>query len=210
MTIKQADTILNRSQSFSSSQKKTIRDAIDELVDYGGWRDLTMPTVSAVVGAGTPSLAVFGPSGNIKQYKMAIGDSVYMTAHVDHDWLVGSNAFFHVHWSPSGTNAQPVWWEVNYTIAKGHQQAAFPAEDQIILKQTPEGTAWTHQIVEDTAGFSLVETDSLLLFEVKRITNGATDNTDDIFLLTCDLHYQVGQAATVSRSPDFFVKKANE
>lgn len=204
MTTEKRLTAINRSQHFGTSEKRTLRELSNETIDYGGWRDLTMPTVSAVVGNGTPNLFAFGPSGNIKQYRFAVGDSVYFTAHVDHDWLVDSLAYFHVHWSPSGTNAQPVRWEVNYTIAKGHQQAAFPEEGQIILTQTPEGTAWTHQIVEDTTGFSLVETDSLVLFEVKRITNGGVDNTDNIFMLTCDLHYQVGQYATPSRSPDFF------
>ena len=210
MTIAQANRSINRSQSFALQEKKTLREMADELIDYEGWRDLTMPTISAVVGQGTPNLFAFGPSGNIKQYRFAVNDSVYFTAHVDHDWLPGSLAYFHVHWAPSGTNAQPVKWEVNYTLAKGHQQAAFPAEGQIILTQTPAGTAWTHQIIEDTTGFSLQETDSLILFEVKRITNGGTENTDNIFLLTCDLHYQVGQFATVSRTPNFFTKKVGE
>jgi len=180
-----------------------------EVAGFNGWRDLTMPAFGAAKGSGTPTETAFGPSGNIKQFKMAVNDSLYFTAHVDHDWLPGSLAYVHVHWSPSGTNAQPVKWEVNYTIAKGHQQAAFPEESQIILTQTPEGVAWEHQIVEDTTGFSLVETDSLVLFEVKRVTNGGTENTDNIFLLTCDLHYQVGQYATPQRSPDFFDLKRN-
>jgi hypothetical protein len=146
----------------------------------------------------------FGPTGNIKQYAFGIGDSVYFTGHVDHDWLVDSLAFFHTHWTTNGTNTQPVRWEVNYTIAKGHNQEAYPAEKQIILTEAATGTPWQHMITEDTAGFSLVETDSVVCFEVKRVTNGGTDNTDTVFLLTSDLHYQVGQHATPQKAPNFF------
>lgn len=169
-----------------------------------GWKDLRMSVSGAAAGAGTPGSAVFGPSGNIKQTTFGVGDSVYLNGHVDHDILVGSLCHLHVHWSTNGTNVQPVNWQLSYTAAAGHNQANFPADTVINVEEAAHGSAWRHMITEDAAGFIVPEVDSLILLELKRITNGGTDNTDTVFGLFVDIHYQVGQLATPSRTPDFY------
>lgn len=204
MTKETVDNLINRATGYSSPQKKTLRRLSSETIDYEGWRDMLMDASGAAKGAGTPTLVAYGPSANISQYEMGIGDSLYFTGHVDHDWLVGSLAHFHVHWSTGGTNTQPVRWEINYTIAKGHNQANFPATQAIYLEEAAHGTAWRHMITEDQTGIDLQETDAIIMFEVKRVTNGGTDNTDNVFIHMCDLHYRVGQVATPNKSPDFF------
>ncbi len=37
----------------------------------------------------------------------------------------------------------------------------------------------------------------------ERVTNGATDNTNNIFVLEVDCHYQTNRLATLNRTPDF-------
>lgn len=169
-----------------------------------GWKDLRMSVSGAASGAGAPGSIAFGPTGNIKETSFGVGDSVYLSGHVDHDILIGSTSYIHVHWSTSGTNVQPVHWEVAYMVAAGHDQENFPADSIITLAEAAHGTAWRHMITEDAVGLVAPEVDSLLLLELKRVTNGGTDNTDTVFGLFVDMHYEVGQLATPSRTPDFY------
>ena len=171
-----------------------------------GWRDLRMSITASAAGAGTPALVNFGPSasGAIKQMSFGVGDSVYMGAHLDHDYLPGSLAYPHVHYCVSGTNVNPVKWQLTYTLAKGHDQEAFSTDTILTLQQAPSGTAWQHMVVEDAVGVDLLEPDTLIIMELERITNGGTENTDTVFGLFVDFHYQVNGYCTPYRLPNFY------
>jgi hypothetical protein len=51
---------------------------------------------------------------------------------------------------------------------------------------------------------TLVEPDELILVTLRRVTNGATENTDSVFGLTVDFHYEADRAATPNKAPDFY------
>jgi hypothetical protein len=165
---------------------------------------MMMSAMTAATGAGTPTNTVFGPTGNIKQRKFGINDSVYISCHIDHDIKRSSLMYPHVHWATGGTSTNIVKWQFSYMIAAGHNQANFPTETVITLEQAAAGSAWRHMITEDTVGVAAPEIDSLVLLELKRITNGGTENTDDVFGLFVDFHYQVDGYATPSKAPDFY------
>ena len=114
----------------------------------------------------------------------------------------------HVHWTTNGTNTNTVKWELIYTYAKGHNQEAFPTETTINLEQAGSGTAWQHMIVEasDAQAFTAPEVDSLILMRVRRVTNGGTDNTDQVFGLFVDIHYQKDRFGTPQKSPNFYAR----
>lgn len=169
-----------------------------------GWRDLRSSLVGTAAGAGAPALAVFGPTGNIKQMSFAVGDSVYVALHVDHDIKPGSTMYPHVHWSTNGTNVQAVKWQLSYIKALGHNQANFAADAVISVQEAAQGTAWRHMITEDAVGFVAPEVDSLIMIELKRVTNGGTENTDVVFGLFVDIHYMADRNATPNRVPSFY------
>lgn len=186
----------------------TVTGAVDldahDLAISEGWRDLRCALVGTAAGSGTPTLTAFGPSGNIKQMAFGIGDSVYVAAHVDHDVKPGSTMYPHVHWSTSGTDTNSVRWEVRYIAAAGHNQANFGTDTVIQLTEAAHGTAWRHMITEDGTGFIAPEVDSVILMEIKRVTNGGTDNLNTVFGLFVDLHYQSDRNATPNRVPNFY------
>ena len=94
------------------------------------------------------------------------------------------------------------YWESEYTIAAGHNQAAFPATSTIKLTCATSGTQYQHQITEDTAGFSLVEPDSLLLVAVRRLGADPLDTCNGAqFLHFVDLHYQCDRYNTTTKAP---------
>lgn len=173
-------------------------------INLFGWKDLRMQVTTENTGTGAPAAAAFGPTGNIKQVSFGIGDSVYLAGHVDHDIKPGSTAYMHVHWSINSTSVQPVKWQLSYVTAPGHNQGNFGADTVITLQEAGPGSAWRHMVTEDPVGFTIPEVDSLIILELKRITNGGIDNPNTIFGLFVDVHYEVGQYATPNRLPNFY------
>lgn len=186
--------------------------ALDTRVDAlepGGtllWKDMIGPTLGAPKGSAAPTDKVFGPTGTVKMPVFAVNDSVFMAFHVPHDIDPGSTAYFHVHWATDGTDTAPTRWEISYTMAKGHGQAAFPADTVLAIQSgAATATAWYHEITEDATGFTLPEVDSLILCTLKRITiDGGADNADDVFGLFMDIHYQSDRDGTPYKAPNFY------
>jgi hypothetical protein len=189
----------------SVSGKWTNSQQLQELEAKGvGWRDNFANLTAAATGAGTPTLQPFGPSGNSKQRRFGINDSVYVVWHIDHDVAVGSTAYMHVHWTSDGVDTGLVAWQINFTGASGHNQANFPADTTLTMEQAGQGSAWRHMILEDTVGFTIPEVDSLIIAEVKRVAPSTGSNADNIFGLFVDIHYQVDKYATINRAPNFY------
>jgi hypothetical protein len=174
--------------------------------DYGiGWRDLVgqVQTFRAA-GAGVPTFTQIGSTGFFF-WKFAVGDSVVAIYHIDHDFAYGTKIFFHTHWFKDGTNVQPVKWEMKVAYAHGHAQGVFdftnPTTDTVTT--TPAATAYTHQVSELATGIDLsYRTDGIVSVIYKRVANGGTDNTDGVYLITADCHYQTDKFATLNKGPD--------
>ena len=170
-----------------------------------GWKDLRMSMLAGRLGTvNFPDLAAFGPSGVVEQLAFDVGDLVYVAGHVDHDIRLDSNMHPHVHWTTNGTQVNSVKWQVTYTAAIREGQAAFPTDTIVTLEEAATGIAWSHMVTEDATGFAALDIDSLWIAEIKRISNGATENTDTVFGLFVDLHYEVGQFATPNKAPNFY------
>lgn len=174
--------------------------------DDFGWHDITGQATVRGVAAFDPSWAQIG-SGPFYAYNFAVGDAIFFVYHVPHDIVPNSNIFFHAHWIPGGTNVQPVKWQWEYTYAKGFNQAAFDVSGTTVTaEQAGPGTQWQHMVTEtdavDITGLS--EPDGIIYAKLTRITNGGTENTDDIFLLTADIHYQSTGRATFNKAPNFY------
>lgn len=173
------------------------------------WYDNLTSLNTAKPGASAPTLRAFGPTGNNQLYDFAIGDILYTAGfHINHDIKPGSKIYPHVHWSTNGVNTNTVKWELSWTVAKGHQQEAFPADTVINLEAAASGTAWYHMITEatDTQTFDAPEVDSIVIMRIRRVTNGGTDNTDQVFGIFVDLHYQRDRFGTPQKSPNFYAR----
>lgn len=176
---------------------------------FGGdlWDDNLTSLFTSRPGATSPTLTAFGPTGTNQQWAFGVNDFVYTAGfHITHDIKIGSKMYPHVHWTTDGIDTNTVKWELSFTYAKGHQQEAFPADTVIEIEQAGSGTAWYHMISEvtDAQAFDAPEVDSLVIMRVRRITNGGTDNTDDVFGMFVDLHYQKDRFGTKNKAPDFY------
>ena len=216
---------LVRKNSWADSTWKKWLNSI--YTHFGGdlWDDeLAEISLDKPPGAGTPaSLANFGPTSITQQPVFNRDDSAVVKFHIRHQIKVGSLIYPHVHWSTDGTAATSgvsdiVEWEIDYQIAKGHQQESFTDQSQIVMTQsvynavstgptTPD--LWHHYITEcsDAQAFTAPEVDSLIMMRIRR---GSTSDTysdignGHVFGLYVDLHYQKDRFGTVNKAPDFY------
>lgn len=172
-----------------------------------GWRDITGAIETRGLGATDPDWAQIG-SSVMSAYKFALNDVCWITFHVPHDYLPDSDFFLHVHFLPDGTNANPVKWQFDWMYADGHGQQPFPVGSIVsdTAQQTVNGTQYMHYVTEtDAQSGAGIEPDGIIYVKMSRITNGATDNTDGIFVLTLDVHYQTTNVGTKNRAPNFYL-----
>jgi hypothetical protein len=172
-----------------------------------GWRDITSNVIVRGSGPADPSWTQISSSA-IWAYQFDLNDQCWFTFHIPHDIVPGASIHFHSHWMADGTNTQSVKWEWDYVYALGFDQEAFAigSETNVTAESTPSGTAYQHNVTETAAITiaTLTEPDGIITCRMRRITNGGTNNTYAIFLLTSDIHYQTTNEATYNRAPNFY------
>jgi hypothetical protein len=174
-----------------------------------GWRDMIGQISVPSADIGNPTREPVGDS-DFTAYKFDLDEHVWIEFHLNHDYREGSPIYPHVHWLPDGTDENTVKWAIQYVYAKGHNQMAFDFGDgtgtTVEVEEAPPGIPFQHMTTEvaspiDTSHF---EPDGILWLRLNRITNGGTDNSDGIFVLSCDCHYQANEGrATKNRAPPF-------
>lgn len=175
--------------------------------DYG-WRDLE-GTIDTKTGSTNPTWTIIG-AGPFYAYAFdytPTQDECFLTYHVPHDIVPGSDIYFHLHWMTDGTSTNSTKWELTYTYAKGFNQEAFSATGTLVtLEEAAPGVAYQHMVTEtDAITISgLTEPDGLILLHIKRVSNGGSNNTDTVYLLEADIHYQSTNIATKNRAPSFY------
>jgi len=189
---------------------------VDATTPTFGWRDLLGPIVVRGSGGTDPNWTTY--KGGIKAYSLNVNDEVWVTYHLPHDYVEGTDIFIHPHWSHNSTlvTGGSVTWSFEMTYAKGHNQAAFGTN----VTQTQVSNASTIQyqhIIDDTqisvSGGSgtqldsdLFEPDGLILIRFYLSANNITSSgaVPDPFLHLADGHYQSTNIATKDRAPDFY------
>lgn len=164
------------------------------------WQDeIGLITVAANNGTGTnPTWGVFRGNINAYQFNEAQGDNVWVPLHIRHAYAPGTPVYLHAHWATnSSTSAandgQTVIWRFDYSIAKGYDAEAFPADASTSVTYTFAGglqKQYQHMIGEISTPISSasLETDAVILTRVS--IDPASTFTGTIFLLMVDMHYQ--------------------
>lgn len=174
-----------------------------------GWRDLIGDISVRGLGAADPTYAVYGTTPlRGFQFSATTMQEVFIVYHVPHDWVPGTDIFFHAHWSNAAATPSTgdVVWKFDYSFAEGFDQAEFPAVSTVSVTQTCPATQYRHMVAE-TTGVSIpsMEVDGLLLVRVYRDAANVADTcTDPVFLHTADIHYQSTNMATVNKAPSFY------
>lgn len=167
-----------------------------------GWKDLIIPGEETRSGASAPAFTAIVGGIYKPLFHNAQIDEVHATWHMNHDYVIGTDVYMHVHWSPSTTNTGVCRWGFEWSYARGYSLDAFTSTTTTIIEQAASGVAGKHQIAESAAlTIPNLETDGLIIFRLFREGNHANDTfTGDSWLLTCDIHYQAAHIATSDRN----------
>jgi len=157
----------------------------------------------------------------IRDYSFSAGDEVDGKFHIPHDYVPGTDIFIHVHWSHIGTVISGTFaGNFKFIYAKGHKQAAFPAEKDLPLTYPTVNIATTpqyqHMITEVQLSISggsatqldtaLIEPDGILLANwVQTTIPTITGVIVEPFIHFMDLHYQSTNIGTKAKAPNFYV-----
>lgn len=179
---------------------------IQSALNNEGWRDITGQIQVRGTGPTDPSWSQIGATA-FSAYDFSVGDMCWLYLHVPHDIVPNSEVFLHAHWVTDGTDTNPVKWEFTYSHANGFDQEAFAfgSPGTATAEEAGPGVQYQHMVTE-TAGIDMTipEPDGLIALRCRRVTNGATDNADNVFLLQCDVHYLSNDHATPGKAPDFY------
>lgn len=174
-----------------------------------GWRDNIVQFDVEVGNPNAPVLNIF--RGNIKRYVFFAGELSEAGAswHIDHDYAMGTPLYLHVHWVCPTIATGTVRWGFEYTIAKGHQQAAFAEPTTVYVEQAANGTPYMHYVAEVSDANAIpgvgIEPDTVIVVRCFRDGGHPNDTLDaDVFGICLDLHYLAAQHTTQNKSPDFF------
>ena len=184
-----------------------------------GWSDLQcnlfVPDWTA------PNAPSFEPyRGGIKQMCFAVNDEIQLSAHLNHDYAMGTDVYIHAHWSTNDAaiTGGHITWGFELIYAKGHQQMAFTSSVVITEQQNALTTQYMHHICEAPASITggsanlldtaQLEVDGLIQGRAYLVANnltysGATQPC--VFLHQIDIHHQSTGAPTKRRAPNFWV-----
>lgn len=173
-----------------------------------GWND-NIQVFAAAKGRGTAE-PVWSDMGNGQyNFLFTVGDELFLTYHVQHDYKLATDAYPHIHFiiNNTMTAGQQVVWRFAYVLAKGHSQgeSLTTPETVIDLTYTATGTevAGEHIVLEcsDIQAFDLREPDTLVCARVELLSENVTG---DIFGIMADLHYQTDRHSTLNKAPNFY------
>ena len=179
---------------------------VDTTTPTFGFRDIVGTPQEPTTGGGKPSFLQIAMSG-VYTWKFTTADVQYYTWHIPHDYVPGSDIYFHTHWFSETTVANNTKWQFDYLYARGHNQSAYPTTaTSISVEQTDSTTAYQHMIAETTAQtIANLEPDGVIICKVSRVTPSGTDVTVPVFVPVVDLHYQSTNMATKQKAPNFYV-----
>lgn len=170
-----------------------------------GWRDITGDAQEPSIGSGRPSFSQIASSG-VYAWLYGTGDRQSYFWHIPHDYVPGSDIYFHVHWFGPQTATAYTKWQFDWLYAKGHNQASFPTiATTATVEQRQNSVAYRHMIAE-TTGQTIpgCEIDGVILCTVTRIAPAGSDVSGGVFVPYVDLHYQSTNLPTKNKAPNFY------
>lgn len=198
---------------------------VDTTTPTFGFADIIGDQFSKNTGATKPVLAAY--NGVVQAWQFSNGDEAYMSFHIPHDYVAGSDIHLHIHWSQNAAGATGGTLDFRYTAiyAKSHDQvsgATFTATPKTALFSTidiNDGGSGLNQyqqfltevtISAATATAALFdrddfEPDGVIEMTLEMDADNLTGTPSSPFIHFVDIHYQTtGLIGTKSRTPDFY------
>ena len=213
--LKTTGTLTSDSLILNKTSGKGIQ--VDVETPSFGWRDLLGDVFARNTGGSKPSFTTYRDS--LLDYQFGVGDEEYFKFHIPHDYVEGTDIFFHIHWSHTSADVTggTVTFEYEISYAKGHNQAAFGASVGTTFNGTAAtgaGGQYRHIITEVQISAGTpdgnqidsddLEPDGVIIARLDLNANNMTGATPDPFVHYVDIHYQSTNIGTKDKIPDFY------
>ena len=196
---------------------------VDTTTPTFGFADLLGDQFTKNTGATKPTLAVY--NGVVNAWQFSNGDEAFLSYHIPHDYVLGTDIHLHIHWSQNNAGATGGDVDFRYTAiyAKGHNQASGS-----VFTTTPKTALFTsvtlagaglNQYQQHLTEVSIsaasataalfdrddFEPDGVIELTLEMDANNLTGTPSDPFIHFADIHYQTtGLIGTKNRTPDFY------
>jgi len=97
-------------------------------------------TLGLTTGNNPDRIALNGTTLEIAAFDNTTEEECQATFELDHDWKIGEDLRFHVHWMPVDANAGNVKWNIDYIITRAG--VAVGAASTITVTDATPGVAW--------------------------------------------------------------------
>ena len=175
-----------------------------------GYEDLK-PTGGRSAGKQTsPVDTIFTPTGLLPAFRNGNADSASFIFHLPHDFVPGSDIYFHVHWSNALAGSGNVLWNIHWCYARGYDLGNFNNEITTQIVAPTSAEVMPHHIDESVAITQAAVTaqwnqelqiDGIIIATLERDSLDALDTSpDDAFFLEFDIHYLSDNNKTVDRN----------
>lgn len=161
--------------------------------------------------ANAPAFEVF--TGNIHGpvFRPRTMNQAWCDFHIRHDIALGTKLYPHIHWAPMTNNLGRVRFGIEYTVAKGHGQQAFPSSTTVYVEhEITSPSDNVHFITETSEATAIpstdIEPDTVIKVRVFRDGANSRDTHNyKIHAWCCDLHYQKTRFGTINKAPNFYL-----
>lgn len=205
--------IVHRNQKGSELFASEVDGNFSELDTrtQSGWRDMVCG-LEVRDGPSQPPIVQFRDGIYLPSFSPTDMMEGFATAHIDHDWKLGSMLYPHMHWSVNTNSVGVVRWGFEYTWARRFDDTgniSFGPTNTIYVDVETTGVPHTHYVSQPLDGFGIdgggMNIDTVILIRVFRdVTNPIDTFPDQVFGFTFDLHYEAERATTPNRDPNFF------
>ncbi|MEE9510434.1 MAG: hypothetical protein V3V81_08070 [Candidatus Bathyarchaeia archaeon] len=195
---------------------------VDTTTPTFGWRDLLGDQFAKNTGGTKPLLTTYNDT--IDAWQFSDGDEAFLTFHIPHDYVAGTDIHLHIHWSQTYDSCTGGTIDFKYfaIYAKGHNQQDFTGTpitasfSSIDINDGGTGTnQYRHHLTEvvisaATATGALFdrddfEPDGVIELTLEMDANSLTGvAVTDPFIHYVDLHYQSSNIGTKDKVPDFY------
>jgi len=198
---------------------------VDQTTPTFGFADLLGDQFSKNTGATKPTLVAY--NGVVNAWQFANGDEAFLTYHIPHDYVKGTDIHLHVHWSQNAVGATGGTVDFRYTAiySKGHNQvsgSSFTSTPITALFSSidiNDGGSGLNQYQQHFTGITIsaasattalfdrddFEPDGVIELTLEMDANNLTGTASNPFIHYVDIHYQTtGLIGTKSRAPDFY------
>ncbi len=198
---------------------------VDTATPTFGFADLLGDQFAKNTGATKPTLTAY--NGVVNAWQFANGDEAFLSYHIPHDYVLGTDIHLHVHWSQNAAGATGGTIDFRYSAiySKGHNQASGSTFTSTPITATfssidiNDGGSGLNQyqqhftevtISAATATAALFdrddfEPDGVIELTLEMDADNLTGTASSPFIHYVDIHYQTNSViGTKNRTPDFY------